>query len=390
MLLLFYASLCFFAMVLHNVLFWLFVVAAIVQIYYAVHYFSRILSLNGDHALAVDSRRPVSIVICAKNEAANLEKNLPLILAQRYDNASGDALYEVIVVNDASTDNTAGVLDGFSMKYNNLHIIHFHDSEPRTFKGKKFALDKGVALASHHWLVLIDADCVPATDHWLSLMVAPLAEGKLIVAGYGGYYKVPGLLNAFIRWETLHTFLQYSSLTLAGKPYMAVGRNMACTKNLFMEAKEDEVWNALPSGDDDLLVSIMADEDNMGIVCDSRAFTWSAAKATWGDWARQKQRHLSTGKHYKDATKLLLGIYAASHADLWLCFFALLFFTSWQTVAIIMALRCIIYWFFWAAAARRLKERSLLFFFPFFDIGWMMYNFAFLPYITWKDKQQWK
>jgi len=53
-------------------------------------------------------------------------------------------------------------------------------------------------------------------------------------------------------------------------------------------------------------------------------------------------------------------------------------------------IRSMAMWFVWAVAAFKLKEKSLIPWFPFFDIGWMMYNFAFSPYIVLKNKTQWK
>ena len=335
-------------------------------------------------------RRPVSIIICAKNEADNLKKNLPSILSQRYTNEAGLPLYEVIVVNDASDDNTVQVLMELEQRYDHLWDISIAKNAERDLPGKKYALSKGLAIAQNNWVVLTDADCEPSGDNWLEAMVAPLAAGKEIVGGYGGYTKAGGLLNAFVRWETLHTFIQYSTYAMAGKPYMAVGRNMACTKETLLKAQQSPVWAALPSGDDDLLVSIAGNAKNTAIVCDEQAFTYTAAKASWGDWVRQKQRHLSTGKYYKREIKLLLGAYGIAHAGLWLSFFVLLS-SSYSLLAIkVMALRCILYWGIWAGAAVKLREKKLIYLFPFFDIAWMVYNFVFFPYITWKDKRNWK
>ena len=373
----------------------LFCLLAVIQCAYALYFFMRIFSLP---AAAIKVKRgkksppihPVSIIICAKNEAANLKKNLPAVLAQRYGNTVGKAMYEVIVVNDASDDDTAQVLKELEMQYENLWDVIIAKDEPRNQPGKKYALSRGLAIASHNWLLLTDADCAPASDQWLEKMVAPLAEGKQIVAGYGGYNYKPGLLNAFVRWETIHTFLQYSTYAFAGMPYMAVGRNMACTKEVLLMAQQSEVWNVLPSGDDDLLVSIAGTGNNTVIVCEGQAFTYTDAKTNWADWVRQKQRHLSTGKYYKPAIKQLLGAYGISHAGLWLCFFVLLFSHYWMPVIAIMSVRCVIYWAIWLRTDMKLKGRKEVFLYPFFDIAWMVYNFVFFPYITWKNKKHWK
>jgi len=299
-------------------------------------------------------------------------------------------MYEVIAVNDASTDDTAQVLQELELQNDNLNVVTISPHTERNLPGKKYALSQGVAQAKYNWLLLADADCTPATGKWIQYMVAPLAAGKEIVAGYGGYLKTAGSLNAFIRWETLHTFLQYSTYIKVGKPYMGVGRNLACTKAVLQKAQQSEIWNALPSGDDDLLVSICGYKNNTAVICTQDAFTYSDAKKTWQEWMNQKQRHLSTGKYYKSNIKLLLGMYGVSHAALWLCFLVLLFTSYWKMVILLMVIRCTVYWLLWMVTNIKLQEKNQVYLFPFFDIGWMIYNFAFLPYITWKNKKNWK
>ncbi len=363
-------------------LYWVFLVAVVVQCVYALFFFVRILWLPIVQEVSAGERGGVSIIICAKNEAIQIKKNLSAVLGQRYGN-----LFEVIVVNDASTDDTADVLQVFAEKYDHLNVVTIAGDAVRSFKGKKYALSVGMQAAKYELLLLTDADCVPASDSWLALMAAPAAQGREIVAGYGGYNTAPGLLNAFVRWETLHTFLQYSTYALAGVPYMAVGRNMACTKSAMLRAMSSDVWNAVPSGDDDLLVRAVATRSNMAVVSDKRAFTYTDGKGTWSEWLGQKQRHMSTGKYYRPLPKALLGLYGISHGAMWVLFLGLVW--GCGPVAGIMAGRCLLCWSLWAVAAYRVKEQRLIYLFPCFDIGWVIYNFVLLPYIMLKNKQQW-
>lgn len=363
-------------------LYWVFLVAVAVQCVYALYFFVRVLWLPVSKELPTDQRSGVSIIICAKNEAVQLRKNLPAVLKQQYRGP-----FEVVVVNDLSTDDTADVLQAFAGQYNHLKVVTIAADAVRSFKGKKCALSVGMQAAKYELLLLTDADCVPSSNKWLALMVAPLAQGKEIVAGYGGYNKATGLLSAFVGWETLHTFLQYSTYTSAGVPYMAVGRNMACTKNALQRAVSSDVWNAVLSGDDDLLVRAVATPSNVAVVSDMRAFTYTDAKGTWSEWLRQKQRHMSTGKYYKTLPKVLLGLYGISHAVMWVLFFGLVW--GCGSLAGIMAVRGLLYWGLWAVTAYKVKEQRLIYLFPCFDIGWVIYNFALLPYITLKNKQKW-
>ncbi len=356
----------------------------IVQIVYTAWFFVCQLKNPEVSNNQVSNWGSVSIIICAKNEGINLAKYLPVVLSQVYDGA-----YEVIVVNDGSNDDTGQVLKILKSACDNLTEVIISSYERRNLKGKKYALSKGVAIAKYDWLLLIDADCMPASESWLRQMVAPLANGKEIVAGYGGYNEGAGLLNAFTRWETVHTFIQYSAYAGAGHPYMAVGRNMACTKEVFLKARQSKIWNEVPSGDDDLLVSICGTGDNMAVVAAPSAFTWSDAKDNWKDWIAQKQRHLSTGKYYKWPVQLMLGAYGLSHALMWIGLIALLLTPFWPVALCLLGLRSAVVSVLWLHYAGKLKEKSRVYLFPLFDIGWMLYNFAFLPYITWKNKKTW-
>ncbi len=367
----------------------LFALAFIIQLELLLSVFIRIFFLPKAKSLPMADRKPVSIVICAKNEAANLSKNLPFILCQNYLNEEGVPNFEVIVVNDGSADDTIQVLEGFAKNHSHLNIVNLLPNEIRLFKGKKHALGKGVNATQNDWLLFTDADCKPSSERWLELMVAPLATGKEIILGYGGYNTTIGLLNAFIRWETLHTFMLYSTAAQSGRPYMAVGRNMACIKSVFLQAQESSIWNAVPSGDDDLLVSVVATQVNTQVVSDKSAFTYSDAKETWGAWARQKQRHLSTGKFYKQGIKTYLTLYAGGHTMVWMFFIATAIVHPTTLLFGAMGLRCFLYWAIWLKTADRVNEKSLFYFFPLFDLGWMIYNFAFLPYIIWKNKKHW-
>ncbi len=355
-----------------------------VQLGYVCVFFWRVFSLPGDSYRAQGERQQASVIICARNEAESLARCLPRVLEQKYFGPGSALLFEVVVVDNGSTDDTMGVLKRLQQQYGHLVIV----SEPK--EGKKHALKAGVATARHNWLVFTDADCAPDSANWLKLLVRPLAAGKEIVAGYSGYYHAPGLLNAFTRWETLHTFVQYSTYALAGMPYMAVGRNMACTRRVAETAIQHPLWQQLPYGDDDLLVNIAGNRKNTTVMCLPGSFTYSTAKTTWKEWARQKQRHLSAGKHYRLSARALLGLYGVSHAALWLVFFFMLATPMAPVAAMAMGIRCVVYWHTWYPATATVSEESLIFFFPFFDLGWMIYNFAFLPYIMWKNKKNWK
>ncbi|MBS1588737.1 MAG: glycosyltransferase [Bacteroidetes bacterium] len=367
-----------------------FLFAIAVQLFFALYFSMRSLFVFYNQRHKKPDVQPVSVIICAHNEAKNLARFLPAILSQRYTNESGENCFEVIVVNDASTDESNEVLLDLEKKFQHLIHVSISQDQPRTFKGKKFALSLGVQQAQYELLLLTDADCFPTSDNWLKEMTSPLLEDKEIVAGFGDMKAQPGFLNAFIRWETLHTFVQFTGFARAGLPFMAVGRNLACKKSVFIQAQQSLLWNNIPSGDDDLLMRCCANANNTEIVATQQAITISEPKQTWAEWLHQKQRHVSTGKLYKPIVQVLLTGYAFSHAAMWTLFITLLFVAPTFYLFAGMVVRSGLYWGIWIIADKKLRAGKITPLLPFCDFGWAVYNFVLSPYIFLKNKQQWK
>ena len=197
--------------VLFSILFFIFSISAFIQLIYYWVLFSRLAFYRAKSRKR--TKEPVSVVICAKDEYENLQTNLPLILEQDYKE------FEVVVVNDASEDDTAELLTDLSLKYKNLKIVDIK-ADLNFFKGKKFPLSIGIKSAKNDIILLTDADCKPESKNWISHMQSAFTGDKKIVLSYGAYEKKKGILNKIIRFDTLHIAIQYLSYALAGIPYM--------------------------------------------------------------------------------------------------------------------------------------------------------------------------
>lgn len=246
-----------------------------------------------------------SILLCARNEAANLRRHLPAVLEQDYPD------FEVIVIDDASDDDTPAVLAFFQEKYPHLRVLRLPE---KTAPGKKQALATGVAAARHELLVLTDADCRPAGPHWLKGLLRHFGDPAVeIVLGYGPLSAEKGFFNAWLRYETVFTAVQYLSFARAGMPYMGVGRNLAWRKGLFARTGGFAAHADLASGDDDLFVNAAARPGNTAVCLDPATFVFSEGKKNGPAWLRQKRRHLSAGPRYRGVHKMALGALAVSH-----------------------------------------------------------------------------
>jgi len=297
-------------------------------------------------------------VICAKNEFHNLKKHLPKIIEQDYPE------FEVVVVNDASDDETFFFLEDLSRAHNHFSVVNLNENL-NFFKGKKFALSLGIKSAKYENLVLTDADCDPTGNTWLQNMANGFSNQKEVVLGYGKYSEHPGFVNKIIRFETVFTAIQYFSLTLWGKPYMGVGRNLAYKKSLFYQNKGFISHYNVSSGDDDLFINKVANKQNTSIVVEEGSFTISEPKKTFAEWWRQKRRHLSTGRYYKFSHKILLGGYLVSLIGVY-SFFIILLIINFHAiiVGLLFIIRLISQLIIFNFVFKRLLEKKLLLFSP--------------------------
>ncbi len=252
-----------------------------------------------------DTFPPVSVLIAARNERDNLQKNLPLVLEQAY---RGE--FEVIVILDSCVDDSKRVILDLQNRYDHLKYTEVFQDK-RFDKYKKMAILLGVKAAAYDHLVFIDADCEPVSEKWLERMATKFTEKNLIL-GYGGMKKGRGLLNLMQRYDTLYNSVLYFSSALAGKPYMAVGRNMAYHKELFHKAGGFKKHYHLPSGNDDLFVRDVADFAETGICIHPDSFVFTAPAQTFKDFFFKKIRHTSISYYYQTGVKIFLAADALS------------------------------------------------------------------------------
>ena len=350
------------------IIFVVFATATLLQLVYFWLFYSRIAFFRNKKVS--DQKQPVSVVICARNEYENLLTFLPRILEQDYPD------FEVVVVNDASDDETIYLLRDFAKKYPKLKIVDLSESL-NSFKGKKFPLSIGIKSAKNEIILLTDADCVPTSSDWITRMQSRyLNSGTEVVLGYGGYKMRSGLLNKLIRFDTMRIAMSYLSFALSGIPYMGVGRNLSYRKSTFYRNKGFISHYGIPSGDDDLFINQVAKRTNTRVELSKDSFTLSSPKTTWTEWIRQKRRHLSTVRYYKFHHKILLLLYPMSEILFYSCFlFLAVLFYQPLWVFPIFASRVISSALIYKRVMIKLNETKFWLLIPFFELFFLFFHF---------------
>ncbi|BDS11999.1 glycosyltransferase [Aureispira anguillae] len=325
----------------------------------------------------------VSIVICARDEAANLQKNLESILKQDY------SIFEVIVVNDDSSDDTSAVLARLSEEYSHLKVVQI---EHKKVKGKKAALTRGIQVAKYPWLLLTDADCIPNSTHWITKMYQQAhATNSAIVLGYGPYQIEESWLNRWVQFETIYVAIQYFSFALWKEPYMGVGRNLMYPKKLFLQNRGFEQHQHLISGDDDLFVNAAATSQNTTICLESDSFMYSTVPTSWGALYRQKKRHYSSSNHYKLKHKILLGLLSSSHLCFYLGFFIFIGANVWNcAIIMILILRTFLLHTVFFNYLKKIKYISFFKYVLLLDVLLPIYYLIFASTLVEQKNKTWK
>ena len=364
-----------------TVLTYSFVAIAVIQIIYYLFFLSIAFHKNNKK---VQSNIPVSVIVCAKNESENLLSLIPLLLKQGYPE------FELVLINDASSDNTLEVLQHFQEKDARIRIVNVENNE--AFWGnKKYALTLGIKAAKYNHLLFTDADCIPASDDWIEQMSQSFSEKKSIILGYGKYdSKKFSLVNLMVRYETLLTAIQYFSYAKLGSPYMAVGRNLAYTKDEFFSVKGFINHMHIRSGDDDLFIQDAAKKKNTTINIHPDSFTISDAPKTFKDWFRQKRRHISTASHYKFKHKFLLSLFFISKLCIWLLTPFVLIWTPEVLNLSVIGVYFLFNFLVVGFSAKKLKESRVIYFLPFLEIFLVLFQITIFIANTISKPTHWK
>jgi poly-beta-1,6-N-acetyl-D-glucosamine synthase len=366
------------------IIFFIFQISFIIQLYYTLVIHHRLAAFKILRPGSSIAQLPVSVIICARNEHANLRKNLKIFLEQDYPD------FEVVVVNDCSNDESEFYLRQLSSQYPHLKVVTIAEHD-RFKHGKKFAVTLGIKASRNEHLLFTDADCFPSGPYWINRMQRNFVNGTEIILGYSPYQRVKGFVNKLIRFETFFTALNYLSFALDGRPYMGVGRNMAYTKSLFFKGKGFASHMHVLSGDDDLFVNQNANKTNTAIEIHPEAQVWSEPKMTFSAYFKQKIRHQGAGKVYRKEHKTMLSLQAGSAILFYLMIILLIIMQAqWWFLLALYIVRLISQIMVYYPVFKKLNSTDLLVWLPAFDFIYYFYILTLGIVGLFKKNIEWK
>lgn len=326
---------------------------------YLILVFSRIAlyGIRYKKPINQDAEEGVTLLVTAKNKFQHLKVLIPRLFEQDYPK------FDVMIVNDQSTDRTKRLLEDLMIRYPKLRTVTVKYT-PKHCNEKKFALTLGIKVAKNDVILLTEADCLPNSDQWIRKMTAPVREeGKTFALGFSGYHQKPGLLNKWMQFELTLKALFYLSFGLWKSPFMGTGKNLCYRKSFFLGAKGFRGYWNMKGGDDSVFVNIHATGSNAKVVIDAEAITLSATKATWKEYLNQEKSHLQAQRFFRVRDKNKVSLYGISHSLYWIGGIGLLIYfgviPQWDNFLVVLGIvsfRLILLTLIFRAASKKLQH----------------------------------
>lgn len=344
-----------------NIIFYVFIAVTVLQLLYYLGMLGKFAFAKAQ--TATPKRIPVSVIVCAKNEAEKVKKFIPLLAAQDYPD------FEIVLIDDASSDETLDIFEEFEKQYSNIRLVKVANNE--AFWGnKKYALTLGIKAASKEYLLFTDADCYPASKDWIAQMSSQFTLKKTIVLGYGAYEKIKGsFLNKIIRFDAMLSATHYFSWAKAGRPYTGESRNLAYKREEFFKINGYVDHMNLRTGEDALFINQASNKTNTTISFSPESFTYCEAKQTYKSWRMQKRREVFTVAWFRPFDKMHIRFFHLSQLAfllLTILLFALQY--NWMLVAPVVAVRYLATWLVIGYSAGKLREKDTAWWYPVIEI----------------------
>jgi glycosyltransferase involved in cell wall biosynthesis len=344
-----------------NIIFYVFIAVVLVQLFYYLGIYRKFAFAKPQ--VSTPKRIPISVIVCAKNEAEKVKQYVPLLAGQNYPD------FEIVLIDDASSDETLDIFEAYEKQYSNIRLVKVENNE--AFWGnKKFALTLGIKAAKKEYLLFTDADCYPVSEDWITQMSSQFTMSKTIILGYGAYNKVKkSFLNKIIRFDGMLRATQYFSWARAGRPYSGEGRNLAYKKEEFFKVNGFIDHMSIRTGEDALFINQAAHKKNTTICYSPESFTYSEAKQTYKEWLVQKRKQVFTTSLFKPFDKLQLqAFYISQLLFIVLALLLLILQFDWRFVVPVIAVRYIAAWITVGYSAARLYEKDTVYWYPIIEI----------------------
>lgn len=302
----------------------LFLLLFFIQLFYYFNYYKKpydyVKKQDQSEGFSDKFKPKVSVIIVSENEADSLAENLSTILSQDYPD------FEVIVVNNGSTDESDVLLASMELNHPNLYHTYLPYSNDKLLSRYKLALTLGAKAAKGDILLFTQPYCRPVSDKWISCMVRGFSEDKEVVLGYSFYQKKNYFYNRMARFDNHIFSMQYLSKAIKGSPYVGVFRNIAFRRHLFFDNK-GFASNLHLEAAEEILINEIVTNSNTSVILSQDSFIETEMQEI-SLWKQIKKSYSLSKTYLRDKASLIFGFEFFSRSVFYLLFFALIAYSA--------------------------------------------------------------
>lgn len=334
-------------------------------------------------------KRGFSILVPARNEAQHIEACVHAIINQDYPTS----LFELIVMNDHSTDRTAEIVQTIATQYPQIPIRLIH-AEERGVSGKKACITAAISEASFNYICLTDADCTRGVN-WLNAINESLQT------------RSAQLIYAPVFFSSNNLFEQSQALEFMGllgigaaaiqlkNPNMCSAANLIFNKEVFLKIGGYSGNENLASGDDEFLLHKVFKlyPEEVYFLKDARAIVETSPNSSLQELTQQRRRWVSKSTKYENRyiTAILVGAYLFNFSIFWNFFAAFYIPSLWNVFMIQILVKMFAEGLLIHAVLRFFKKGKLIVLLPLVEPFHVLYVliigiWANVQNFTWKER----
>ena len=238
----------------------------------------------------------VSVIVAARNEEEHLSDCLESLLNQTYPKE----LYEIILVDDRSTDSTPDIARSFAERDKRIELMK--TTTHRSLIGKQHALDTGIRASRGEIILVTDADCEIPSE-WIRNTIQEYEDDVGLVAGFA-LFKEKGLDKGIWQKAALELqSLELLSLYAVSIGSMALGDAWTCTGNNLTFRREvyDDLggFEALDSIHEDSMMVQWVDRHSKWRVKPMLNLVYTRPNKTLSQFCSQRVRWVSRSSQFR-------------------------------------------------------------------------------------------
>jgi len=276
------------------------IISGVLLLFYSIFILYLIVGVSRVKSFRNKNNYQVSVIIPFRNEENNLARCITSVLNQTYEKN----LIEIILVDDHSTDESKKIAEKY-LSNGNIKLLHLDEMKP-DMKGKKHAIECGIANSNSEIIVTTDADCWQDED-WLENLISSFDDNTGFVAGPVVFANSKNLFHKFQALEFGSLVAIGAGLIVNRNPLLANGATCAYRRELFHEVGGFNDNANLVSGDEEFLMQKIHSNTKKHVrFCFSEnSLTYTEPNNKFLSFINQRMRWVSKVRFYKNSFMLL-------------------------------------------------------------------------------------